>query len=122
MKYVKFEEKIKENIVKDTFRQNNVPTTAMVLRYDREKHEVDIVTEKPGSNQLGEIFRRIPCPQFNGVQTVAPEAGRPCRISFPDGVQSNPVVISFFNPFYRENDYEKQGIAVNDTPRFMTEL
>lgn len=122
MRYVKFEDKIRNNIVKDSMRQDYTPSMGIVLKYNREKHEVTIVTARPGSNQLGEMYTRVPCPQTNGVQTVAPQVGRPCWISFPNGEQSSPVVTGFFNPYYRDNDFENESIAINDTPRFMMEL
>lgn len=122
MKNVKFEEKLRRNIVDTAMREDYAPTLGIVLQYNSETHQATVVTARPGSQQVGEAFHNVPCPQTNGVQTVAPEPGRPCWLGFPNGTKNSPVIISYFNPSYRENDYRTQNYAVNDTPRFMMEM
>lgn len=121
-RHVKFEEKIRTNIVDDANRKEYAPTHGIVLRYNPETNRADIVTAKPGSEQLGEIYKDVPCPQMNGVQSVAPEAGRPVWIGFPSGTQNKPVITSYYNPSYHDNDHAKQYDARSDIPRFMMDL
>lgn len=120
--YPKFEESIRERIVDPSIQKSNFPSIAMVLEYHSQHNSVDIQTARPGTYQPGEIYKNIPCPQSGGVQAVAPSPGTMCRVSFPDGSSINPVITSFFNPFYAENDYQKQYSAQNDTPRFLMEI
>lgn len=122
MKYVQFENKIRDNIVKDVNRQNFAPSFGMVAEYDRETNTATVVTARPGSNQMGEIYRNVPCPVTVGVQAVAPELGKPCQLTFPNGTQGAPMISQFFNHDFRKYEYVRHYEAVVDTPRFLMEL
>ena len=122
MKYPKFEKAIQERIVQPDAHRRNAPSKAMVLNYDRVSNTAQIMTVRPGSEQTHEIYNRVPCPQSSGVQTVSPEFGRMCWISFPGGSLNTPVITSFFSPNHSTTDYEKHSVAKNDLPHFMRRL
>lgn len=121
MRYPKFEEKLRQNIDSSQLNNRN-PYFGIVLTYDPETNTATVMTARPGSGKPGEIYRNVSCPQTLGVQMVAPEAGRPCQLSFPGGIQVEPIITSFFNPNHVEIDHRKQSVAKNEIPRFMMEL
>lgn len=119
---VKYHEEIRRDVVDPALRQNHAPTYGIIMSYDPENNQATIMTARPGSDQMGEVYKQVPCPQNNGVQSVDPEPGRPCVLSFPNGTQNSPIITAFFNPRYQENDYAKQTRARNEIPRFLTEI
>lgn len=122
MKNPKFEQKLRENVVDRAAMQNSQPGHGIVLTYDKEKNTATVLMSRPGSELPGEIHSGVACPSTVGLQTAAPEPGRPCLVMFKDGTQSYPMITHFFNPKFEEIDYERQYYIKNDIPRFMLEL
>lgn len=115
----KFEQKLADKIVAPTMGQTAHPGYGIILAYDTQNNTAQVLMANQGSEEPGEIFSNVPCPVYVGIQTVAPEKGRPCWITFKDSSYSYPVVTHYFNHAYNSIDYNRQNAAVNTTPRFM---
>lgn len=98
------------------------PGYGIVMGYNRYDNTATVLLSQPGSDMPGRFYTNVPCPTFPGIQMVAPERGRPCWVSFKDGLQSTPVITHFFHHSYRDLEYERQYVADNDVPRFMLEM
>lgn len=122
MKYPKFEQKVRERIVDSAERERTRPGYGIVIEYDVDNNTATVLMAHPGTDQPGEFFMNVPCPDVFGVQTVAPSLGKPCWVEFRDATNSNPVITHFFNHVYRETEYEQQYTVNNDVPRFLMEL
>jgi hypothetical protein len=115
----KFEQRLTEKIVNPTVGQASQPSYGIVLAYDMQNNTAQILLANRGSEEPGEIFNDVPCPVYAGVQSVAPEPGRPCLVIFKDNTHTYPMVTHYFNHVYNAIDYNRQNAAVNTTPRFM---
>lgn len=120
--YPKFEQRIKEQIVHPARSQTTSNNYGIVMDYDPMQNTCTLLMSRPGSDQRGEFVHDVPCITQMGIQTVAPEPGRGAWVSYKDGVDSNPLIVGFFNYSYTEFDYTRQTVAENDTPRFMMEM
>jgi len=121
MKNYKVDKQVQEQIG-IAKRKDARPGYGLIMHFNVLDNTATVAMSRPGSDQMGEIFSNVPCPVQLGVQTVAPEVGRPCWLEFKDGTQSNPIVTTYFSHSYDELDYDRQYYIDNDTPRFMTEL
>lgn len=118
MRHVKFEQAITSKIQSQQYQQAQ-GTYGVLLDYDTTRNTATILLSNYGSDEMGEVIRDVPCPTTIGVQTVAPENGRPCWVTYKGRDTSFPVVTHFFNPFFIENDYARQTTASNTIPRYM---
>lgn len=98
------------------------PGYGIVMAFDEKENTATVLLAYPGSDMPGEFYTNVPCPTHLGLQTVAPEVGRPCWVAFKDGLQSSPVITHFFHHSHADMEYEKQYTAENNVPRFMMEL
>lgn len=98
------------------------PGYGIVMEFNEEENTATVLMAYPGSDMPGEFYKNVPCPTSSGIQTVAPEVGRPCWIAFKDGLQSSPVITHFFHHSFGDMEYDKQYTAENNVPRFMLEL
>jgi len=119
---VKSEDQIK-NLITQEQKKNVVLANGMILAYHSKTNTADIITAKPGSGQMGHLYKDVPCPVVSpGVQTVSPIPGRPCSVTFRDGNEAEPIISHFYNQVYADIDHEKQYYAEDEIPRFMSEL
>lgn len=98
------------------------PGYGIVISYDEEDNTATVLLAEPGSDAPGQFFNSVPCPTTPGIQSVAPEIGRPCWVSFRDGLQSSPVITHFFHHSHADMEYDQQYYAINSTPRFLMDL
>lgn len=117
-----FQDKIRKQVVDPAMRQAAAPRYGFVLSYNPIDNTASIALTSPGTDDLGEIFNNVPCPTSIGVQTVAPEAGRPCWVQWKDNNEAFPIITHFFNHAYTKIDYSKQTKAENNTPRFFLNM
>lgn len=118
-KYPKLTKSIKENIVQAHAQQQAVPGYGIVMNYEPSTNTATVLMASPGSDQPGEIHKEVMCPTNIGVQSVAPEPGRPCWVVFKNNNIAFPIITNFFNHVYDQIDYTKQTKAVNPLPKFM---
>lgn len=102
MKYPKFDQKINDSISEARFKQTR-SRPGVVVSFDKKTNTAAIVLEDKMSNQVGEVLREVPCPDTQGVQTVAPTAGSRCIIGFRDDNERYPYIISFINDINYQN-------------------
>jgi len=119
-KYPKFSQSIRENIVQSHSKQQAVPGYGIVMDYDSVNNRATVLMSSAGSDQPGEIYKEVICPTTIGIQTVAPETGRPCWVVFKNNNTAFPIITNFFNHVYDQIDYTKQTQATNSIPRYMT--
>lgn len=115
----KFNQKLKESVLQPQLEQAAQPGYGIILDYNVRANTATVLMSNRGSEDLGEIYEQVPCPVQMGVQSMAPEPGRPCWISFKDNSFQFPVITHFFNHVYETVDYPRQYEAVNSVPRFM---
>lgn len=94
--YPKFDKKISDTL--DSARiQHTKVRPGVVMSFDKYKNTVLIVLEDKMSGAIGEILKDVPCPDIQGVQTVAPTAGSRCIVGFRDDNERYPYIVSFIN-------------------------
>lgn len=120
--YPKFEARVRERVLNPALQQAQRPGYGVVLSFDKRANTCDIVTAQPGSDQMGEVISSVPAPVQSGVQGASPRPGMLCWIDYRDGGASHPFITHFFNPYFQNNDYNKQYKAVMDTPRYLLNL
>lgn len=109
-------------VVEPAIRQTTSPGYAMVLSFDPYTNTCGIVTAQPGSDEMGEVLNKVPCPHQPGVQMSAPRPGTMCWIAFRDGTRGDPYITHFFDVNFQKFNYEKQYKAQMDVPRFMISM
>lgn len=122
MRYPKFEEKLKQQVLNPTLQQNYGPGDGMILSYNPVHNTATVLMSQPGSDEIGRIERDVICPSVMGVQAVSPKMGDACAVQYYDGTKTKPFITHFYNDFYEQSDYRRQFIAENDVPRFMMEM
>lgn len=118
-KYPKFEQAIRENIVEANEAQKSLPGYGIILDYDPMYNTATVMMADPSSDLPGELFHDVMCPTNMGLQTVAPEPGRPCWVVFRNNSQAMPMITHFFNHVYHKIDYSRYTTSLNTIPRFM---
>lgn len=113
--------KINEQI-SNANRQESQPGYGIIMDYNEEDNTATVLLAAPGSDEPGQYFTGVPCPTMLGVQSVAPEMGRPCWVMFRDGAQRSPFISHYFHHSYQDMEYDQQYYAINNTPRFMMDL
>jgi len=94
--YPKFDKKINEFIDNKRFTQTRT-RPGVVISFDKKKNTANILLEDKMSGDIGNILREVPCPDTQGVQTVAPLAGARCMVGFRDDNERYPYIVSFIN-------------------------
>jgi hypothetical protein len=95
----------------------------IILTYNAVQNTATIGLSAPDSDVLIDLLRNVPCPTQIGVQTVAPEPGRPCWVAFKGNKDNNNAVVShYFNHMYNSFDYPKQSGAATGVPSFLTRM
>lgn len=93
----------------------------LILEYDKHTNTATVILPKYGTDDPGEIYTNVLCPTEIGVQSLAPEMGRPCFVSFMRSTNT-PIISSFFNHDFEEVDERRHDAVQNTVPRFMMEL
>lgn len=92
----------------------------IIISYDSPTNTATVVLSSPDSDVTGDILTKVPCPVQLGIQTVAPEPGRPCWVVFKNDRDTHNAVIShYFNQFYNKYDHPRQAPADSGIPSFM---
>jgi hypothetical protein len=94
----------------------------VVTSYNSVSHTVTVIISGPSSETADEILTNVPCPVILGIQSVAPEPGRPCWVMFKDGKIGSPLITHFYNHQYVTYDYPKQSKAPIGIPNYFLEL
>lgn len=121
MRNYKLDNKVQQEIATANLKTSQ-PGYGIVMEYNSTDNTATVLLAQPGSDIPGEFHRKVPCPTTFGVQSVAPEVGRPCWVTFRDGLQSSPVITHYFHHDYENMEYDAQYYAKNQTPRFMLEM
>lgn len=120
--YPKFEQKIYERVVQPQLEQGAQPGYGIVMDYNAQENTATVLMSSRGSEDVDQLYTKVPCPVYMGVQSAAPEKGRHCWVSFKDNSTNYPVVTHYFNHFYSNIDYDRHNLAVNVTPRYMLNM
>ncbi len=118
----RFEQKIRDNIIKPHGRQQILPGYGIILGYDRDRNVATVMMSAQDSDAPGEIYHNVPCPTHQGVQHVDPEEGRQAWVAFKNSDASFPVITHFYNYFYEQRDRGSQNYAETPFPRFILGL
>ena len=119
MKTNKFEKKIKENIVRPFMDVKIMDGYGIVLSYDNIRNEASVLMAQNGTDMPGDTHHNVPCPVVVGVQSVSPQMGRQCWVTFKNGDVQFPTITHFYNYYYNEVDYQRQTRAIVSVPRFI---
>jgi phage gp45-like len=117
--FPKFSQKITDsiNLSAQQTVQNNI---GVIVGYDPVNNTASVIATNRGSEIPGEMFHNVPCPRPMGVQSVAPEQGCQCFLSFKDGKRANPIIISYHNTTsYALNNYSNETTAQVNTPSYL---
>ncbi len=107
------------DIVTPVTQAEREPVWGIVLWYNATRNVANVLAAQPGSDAMGEIYPNVPCPVTVGLQTVAPEVGRACLLTFKGDF---PIISSFFNYSYNNQDYPRNTAAVQAVPSYMLEM
>lgn len=118
-KYPKLTKSIKENIVQAHKNTQMQPGYGIIMDYDSTNNTATVLMSSAASDEPGELLKQVMCPTHIGVQSVAPEPGRPCWVVFKNGTIASPIITNYFNHAFDQVDYTKQYQATNPLPRFM---
>ncbi len=88
----------------------------VIMSYDKHMNTASVAITESDSNIITDILRNVPCPVQLGVQSVCPEPGRSCWVSFKNGSLNQPVIINYYNHNYESYDYNKQNRAAVSIP------
>jgi hypothetical protein len=118
----RFEEHVKRNIIHPNSEAEVKDGYGIVVHYNPQKNIASVLLAQPATDLPGEIYHNIPCPVQIGVQSVAPEVGRQCWVTFKNQNPAFPVITHFYNYFFETADYEKQTNAMAPMPRYIYNL
>ncbi len=117
-----FEKKLNQKVVRPKMTQSVTSGYGIVLSYSSAANTANVQMVKQDTPEMGQVYKNVPCPTNMGVQSVAPEQGRPCWVDFKgSGTSSDyfPVITTFFNHAYNTIDEPRQSTSVNNTPRYI---
>lgn len=118
----KFNKKLQSKIVDPVQHQQITSGYAIVLSYDAEYNTANIQAVQKKGVARGKIYQNVVCPTNLGIQSTAPEPGRPCWVDFKSsgsGSDYFPVITHFFNHVYNQIDHQKNSVSVNNIPRYI---
>jgi hypothetical protein len=116
--YPKFDKKIADSLSAARIQQTKT-RPGVVMSFDRKKNTAIIVLEDKMSGSIGEIIKDVPCPDIQGVQTVAPTAGSRCIVSFRDDNERYPHIVSFINDINFQSKYRVNYGVDTGVPNFL---
>lgn len=94
----------------------------VVISYDSESNTATVVVSSADSDDIEEIIYKVPCPVLLGIQSVAPEPGRPCYVIFKGGNRSQALISHFYNHLYNDKDYVIQSRADMAMPSYLLNI
>jgi hypothetical protein len=118
----RLEKKIADQVVKPYLDAQVSPGYGIILDYNKTKNTAIVLMSQQGSDMPGEMYHNVPCPSQLGLQTVNPEKGRQCWVTFKNGDGEFPIVTHFYNYFYEDYDDAKQQNAIAPLPSFIHNL
>lgn len=116
--YPKFDKYVSEKAAQ---RQMEMPIGryGIVSSYDPTNNTATVILSAPDSDGIQQILSQVPCPVYPGIQTAAPEPGRPCYVEFLSARnESRPVITHYFNHEYQKRDYYRHTDARNGVSQF----
>ena len=119
-----FEQKINDRIVEQAVRRSSefAPGYGIVLKYDATNNTAVVLMSRPDSDEQHEVLNDVLCPVQLGVQSVAPEFGRPCWVNFKGGRKNFPVITHYFNRRYAAIDGDSHRRATTGIPQYLLSL
>lgn len=94
----------------------------VVSSYDRYTNTATVIASRPDSDEVDEVMNKVPCPVLLGIQSSAPEPGRPCFVVFKGGNRTQPLITHFYNHQYDKFDYQRQTTARVALPSYLLNL
>lgn len=88
----------------------------VIAKYDKVTNTATVFLTGQDSDEITDIVSNVLCPVTMGVQTVAPEPGRPCWVVFRGGMDAQPMITHYFNHSYRKYDYGRTYSAPSSIP------
>lgn len=114
----KTSEQINEHFDQAFYRKAN-GRIGTIASYNPYENTASVIISSEQSNDVDEVLTNVPCPVTMGVQSVAPEPGRPCYVIFKNGSVTQPLILAFWNHRYSQFDYDRQTKALNSVPSFL---
>jgi len=115
------EECVKSKVYSDRV-QHPSGVLGVVASYDRYTNTATVMVSAADSDVVEEIMHKVPCPVLLGVQSVAPEPGRPCYVAFKGGNRNQALITHFYNHMYDEIDYSRQNKADVSLPSYLLNI
>lgn len=105
---------IKENIA-----QGMSGRLGVIMSYDPYDNTATVAITKEQTDEIDEVIRKVMCPRTLGVQTVAPQPGLQCWVTFKDNNVTQALITQFYNHRYSQFDYPKQSQSINTLPSYL---
>ena len=102
--------------------QRATQRVGVIMSYDMFTNTATVVITGENTDAIDEILRNVPCPVYMGIQTVAPEPGRPCMVIFRNGAMTNPLITHYYNHSYERFDYPRLNSAAYSLPTYMVSM
>jgi hypothetical protein len=109
---------VKDSLQMDRAQRPN-GVLGVISSYDRYTNTATVMVSKPDTDEIEEILPNVPCPVLLGVQSVAPEPGRPCYVVYKNGNKSQALITHYYNHRYDHYDYFKQARAEVLLPSYL---
>ena len=94
----------------------------VIASYDRYENTATVIVSASDTDAVEEILYKVPCPVLLGIQSVAPDPGRPCYVVFKGGNRSQALITHFYNHNYSEYDYGRQTQADIAIPSYLLNI
>lgn len=91
----------------------------VISSYDRYNNTATVIVSRPDTDEVEEILRNVPCPVLLGLQSVAPDPGRPCYVVYKNGNKSQALITHYYNHRYDHFDYSRQTRADIAIPSYL---
>lgn len=112
------QEKIQQAIQDNNY-QKLTGRLGVISYYDSVKHTATVMITKEQTDEIESILQNVMCPRMMGVQTVAPQPGDLCWVTFKSNNITQPLITQFYNHRYEEHDYSKQISSKNTLPTYL---
>jgi hypothetical protein len=112
-----------DKCINSAIRRDNAQRPSGVLgvvsSYDRYTNTATVIVSRQDTDEVEEILQKVPCPVLLGVQSVAPEPGRPCYVIYKGGNKTQALITHYYNHRYSDNDYNSQNRAHVAIPSYL---
>lgn len=99
--------------------QKSTGRYGIVMSYDRKNNTATVLMSSIDSDIPSQFLTDVHCPVVMGVQTTAPEPGRPCWVTFKTDNQQFPVISHYFNYNFQKFDHDRHYNADIGLPNFI---